>query len=97
LKKGLTNDIISLANINHTLNKLNTLQEEKTMEEKTLEKTLKKITTNKGTSAEIYQFRILLNGEYCRFLGYKLNGVEQKGRFLLNDLEMLTEYIRISY
>lgn len=61
------------------------------------EKTLKKFTTLKGTSAEIYQFRILLNGKYCRFLGYKLNGVEKKGCFLINDLEMLTEYIKISY
>ena len=61
------------------------------------EKTIKKFTTLKGTSAEIYQFRILLNGKNCRFLAYKINGVEKKGCFLVNDLEMLTEYIKISY
>jgi len=61
------------------------------------EKTLKKFTTLKGNSAEIYRFRILINGKYCRFLGYKINGVEKKGCFLVNELEELTEYIKISY
>ena len=89
----MTNDIITLANINHRLNKLNAIQEGKTMKEKTL----KTFTTEKGSSAEIYRFRILLNGKYCRFLGYKINGIEKKGCFLINDLEMLTEYIKISY
>ena len=46
LKKHLTNDIIVLVNINHTLN---TLQEEKTMREKTV----KSYTTTKGNEIEI--------------------------------------------
>lgn len=61
------------------------------------EKTLKKFTTEKGSSVEIYQFRLLLNGKNCRFLAYKINGIEKKGCFLVNDLELLVDYIKCSY
>lgn len=42
------------------------------------EKTLKSYSTKKHNKIEIYQFKILLNGKYYRFLGFKVNGEEKK-------------------
>lgn len=60
------------------------------------EKTIKTLNIN-GNKIEIYQFRILLNGKNCSFLAYSINGEDRKGYFLINEIEMLTEYVRTRY
>lgn len=89
----MTNGIITLANINHTLNKLNTIQEEKTM----IEKTIEKYTTVKGNDIEIYQFRILLNGKNQRFLAFMVNGQDRTGCYLISELQMMKNFINSIY
>ena len=58
------------------------------------EKTIKKLNIN-GNIVEIYQFRILLNGNKCRFLGYTVNGEDRKGCFLLKEISVMIDYIRL--
>ena len=57
------------------------------------EKTIKTLNI-KGNRIEIYQFRILLNGNKCRFLGYTVNGEDRKGCWLTNEINIMVEYIK---
>ena len=58
------------------------------------EKTIKKLNVD-GNIVEIYQFRILLKGNKCRFLGYTVNGEDRKGCFLLKEINSMIEYIKL--
>ena len=57
------------------------------------EKTIKTLNIN-GDKIEIYQFRILLNGKKCRFLGYTVNGGDRKGCWLTNELNIMVDHIK---
>ena len=61
------------------------------------EKTVKSYSTTKGNKIEIYQFRILLNGKYSRFLAFTVNGEDKKGCFLINELQMMEYFINNNY